>query len=153
MQRIILLVVAVLVIVLLLGLWAARSPADSPQQQQLAQHTVEQFGAQLKNVSLLAPTSTVIAAMEQNYKPYVTNALLSAWERDPQSAPGRMTSSPAPDRIEVNEITRSNSSYVVAGNIIETASAGPAISVGVTLTLDYSGGAWKISKFSGGPAR
>ena len=56
------------------------------------------FGKSLQKVSLL-DTKGVAAAMEAAYKPYVTPALLKAWQANPKKAPGPY-GFPAHGRIE-----------------------------------------------------
>lgn len=63
---------------------------------------VAAFGARLKNVSLLAPDAA--EQIEAQYAGLVSDELIAAWQADPTQAPGRLTSSPWPDRIEVNAI-------------------------------------------------
>ncbi|MDD3751711.1 MAG: peptidase M56, partial [Tissierellia bacterium] len=67
---------------------------------------VEDFGRTLKNVSLLAPRDSVIQAINENYSPYVTDELMQSWIANPRRAPGRTTSSPWPERIEINNVER-----------------------------------------------
>lgn len=84
---------------------------------------VEEFGSTLKNVSLLAPRDVVVKSIEDNYGPYVTKKLLQKWLNDPRKAPGRISSSPWPERIEVAEVDRlSDGEYSVKGRIIEVTS-------------------------------
>jgi len=50
--------------------------------------------------------------------------LLQEWQEDPASAPGRLTSSPWPDRIEIADFENSSGDeYQVTGEIIEVTSA------------------------------
>ena len=57
---------------------------------------------------------------KKNYGDYITPELLAKWQGDPQNAPGRMTSSPWPDRIEISNIERQpDGSYIANGKIIE----------------------------------
>ncbi len=84
---------------------------------------VEDFGRTLKNVSLLAPRDVVIQEIEENYTPYVTDELMQRWIAHPRRAPGRTTSSPWPDRIEITEVEKqSEDEYLVKGRIAEVSS-------------------------------
>ncbi len=85
---------------------------------------VKDFGRTLKNVSLLAPRDTVIQAIKDNYSPYVTDELMQSWITHPRRAPGRTTSSPWPERIEITEVEKlSEDEYSIKGRIVEVTSA------------------------------
>lgn len=84
---------------------------------------VEEFGRKLQTVSLLAPQDVLEESMENTYGNLVVPELLEAWLENPSSAPGRLTSSPWPDRIEIDRITKlSSTAYEVQGEIIEITS-------------------------------
>lgn len=84
---------------------------------------VENFGSKLQLVSLLAPKDMVKKSMQSNYSNYVTKQLLLKWINSPDKAPGRMTSSPWPDRIEVKSVKKLlKNEYEVKGEIIEVTS-------------------------------
>jgi hypothetical protein len=68
-----------------------------------ASSTVAAFGLTLQQVSIMAPNAADMIA--NTYAPYVAPALLQQWEADPQSAPGRVVSSPWPDHIQIDSIT------------------------------------------------
>lgn len=101
---------------------------NSPEQakaadKQTVTSQVQGFGKQLSMVSLTAPIDTVAKDMRKYYSPYVSSKLIDTWAKDPLKAPGRLTSSPWPDRIEIQSATRvSTDSYKVNGNIIEVTS-------------------------------
>lgn len=84
---------------------------------------VEDFGKKLQMVSLLADKDQVSKSMQDNYGNYVASELIEKWKVDPKLAPGRMVSSPWPDRIEIisNEKV-SEGDFKVTGNIIEITS-------------------------------
>ena len=111
---------------------------------------VEEFGGRIKNVSLLAPRNLVIDAIQENYSPYVTEDLLQEWLNHPRRAPGKTTSSPWPDRIEIREVTRlSDNEYAVKGRIVEVTSTeaqggGGAAYRPIELILRRSGNKWLI---------
>lgn len=94
---------------------------ESDEEVQAAvKNVVENFGKKLQNVSLLAPKEQVAESMEENYGEYVAPALLEQWKQDPQKAPGRLTSSPWPDQIEILNMNKvSEEAYHVKGEIIE----------------------------------
>lgn len=117
---------------------------------------VEDFGKTLKNVSLLAPRDVIIQAIQDNYSPYVTDELIQKWLNHPRMAPGRTTSSPWPDRIEITEIQRiSEDEYSVKGRIAEVTSTeaesgGAAAYRPVELIVRKVGNKWMIDKISVG---
>ena len=121
----------IILIVLIVGvggfyLWKSlNNPQKSNQQDQvneaLVRTVVDDFGKYLKNVSLESPT--VSNEIEANYQSFLTPQLLNAWKTDPSKALGRLTSSPWPDRIDIEEITKiSDNQYLVKGKIIEITS-------------------------------
>lgn len=108
---------------------------------------VADFGARPKKVSLLSPEASSTIAAE--YSAYVSPELIALWQKDPAQAPGRRTSSPWPDRIEITEIMRQGAGYIVQGAIIlmtseEAERGGNAGIIPVYLQIVRQDGAWKI---------
>jgi len=61
--------------------------------------------------------------MEKYYSPFVCEDLISKWLDDPIKAPGRLTSSPWPDHIEIIDIKIiTDDKYEVSGNVVEVTS-------------------------------
>jgi hypothetical protein len=95
--------------------------------------------------------------MEQYYSSYVTPELLTQWEAAPTSSPGRLTSSPWPDRIDITSVTQNpDGSYMVSGNVAEITSVeetqgGVADTYPVVLTVENRDGQWLIASWSGAP--
>ncbi|HVU75762.1 MAG TPA: hypothetical protein VHD38_02930 [Candidatus Paceibacterota bacterium] len=108
------LIVAVLFLVVLLR----------PSGEAHARATVESFGQELKQVSLMAPDAA--SQIADRYAPYTDPSLLDAWKSDPAHAPGRLTSSPYPDRIEIQSVASQGAGYVVTGEVVEMTSTGEA---------------------------
>lgn len=105
---------------------------DSQEKYQIIK-IVDGFGRKLKNVPLLAPKEILIKSIKDNYGIYVTDRLLEKWIKDPSKAPGRLTSSPWPDRIEIKSICKIDElTYKVKGEIIEITS-NEVISDGVAI--------------------
>ena len=81
----------------------------------------------------------------------VSPELLKEWQNDPQKAPGRVVSSPWPDRIEILSIVKlPDSSYEVKGDIIEVtsvemANGGAAARRPITLTVGKIENRWLIT--------
>lgn len=103
---------------------ASPSSGNSDEENiEASKALVEGFGKVLKNVSLLAPSDDIAKSMDDNYAQYVTPGLLTAWKADPSAAPGRLTSSPWPDRIEILSVEKSAAGdYALSGKIIEVTS-------------------------------
>jgi len=117
------------------------------------ENTVTQFGLQLKQVSLLSPD--VKTAIQQHYSSLVIPELLAQWIQDPLKAPGRLTSSPSPDHIEIDSTKKlSDGTYEVKGNIIEVTSAqGEEVKIPVTVKVEKRDDKWLISSFVMGSNR
>lgn len=117
---------------------------------------VEDFGGKLKDVSLLAPAEQLAASIQEHYGEFVTPVLLDAWQRDPQQAPGRVSSSPWPELIEVVSVEQSaEGAYEVQGKVIEMTSVemtqgGIAAQRPITLTVEKNAGRWLISALTFG---
>lgn len=84
---------------------------------------VEGFGEQLKMVPLLASEDLLKEYMNEYYKDYVSEELIKKWLKDPVAAPGKLTSSPWPEYIDVLSAEKiEEQEYRVIGNIIELTS-------------------------------
>lgn len=110
---------------------------------------VENFGSKLQMVSLQAPSDTVNQSMQENYGDLVSPELLAKWQSEPLKAPGRITSSPWPDRIEILTVEKVSNSYEVKGEIIEITSkeqvnGGVAVKQPITLVVKKIGDRWLI---------
>lgn len=116
-----------------------------------AEAVVESFGSTLKNVSLTADTAALKTAIEEQYAPYVTPELLAAWLADPKSAPGRLTSSPSPDRIGVATVDTQGDSRIVSGEVIYVTSADtlgePADTAPFVALVTPTENGWKIAAY------
>ena len=111
---------------------------------------VEDFGSKLQKVSLQAPREIVNKSMQENYGDFVSPALLAEWLSNPSNVPGRVLSSPWPDRIEILSIDKmSEDAYEVKGGIIEITSVekvkgGVATKRPITLVVKKTGERWLI---------
>jgi hypothetical protein len=111
------------------------------------ERTVREFGQALKQVSLQADDAQLRASMEAAYGAYVAPSLIEAWLQDPDQAPGRKTSSPWPDSINIAAMQGSGDLFTAHGTVLEVAqgSGGTQI-VGtypVELRLEKRDGAWR----------
>lgn len=115
---------------------------------------VEQFGSKLKNVSLLAPEDVVKKSIQENYGDLVSPALLSQWQNDLVNAPGRVSSSPWPERIEILDLEKAGDlKYEIKGDIIkmtsvEMVNGGEAGKKPVVLTAEKIADRWLITGYA-----
>ena len=121
-----------------------------PQNQDEAavNRVVEDFGRKLQLVSLLAPEDVLEKSMQEHYGGFVSPGLLEQWLKDPVNAPGRFTSSPWPDRIEIFSTDKiSEGAYEVKGEIIEIANENDEIVAKrpITLVVEKIDGKWLIN--------
>ena len=137
------------------------TPGDSGQSQESGmqdvisdeeqvRELVEEFGKQLQHVSLLAPKDQLEESLREHYSGLVSDDLIERWLDEPANAPGRLVSSPWPDRIEISSVSKSSeTAYEVQGAIIEITSeeannGGAAVERPVTLRVEQSGDRWLI---------
>jgi hypothetical protein len=117
---------------------------------------VAQFGKNMQYVPLQAPARDVRSAVDANYGAYVTPELISVWKADTKHVPGRLTSSPWPDRIEIQSVDpQADGSYIVRGVVVEVTSSevesgGIAGTYPVTLRLARHERQWLIMQFEAG---
>jgi beta-lactamase regulating signal transducer with metallopeptidase domain len=149
----IVLLIAVISGAVLLGACSGKTNQDVINEKEAIVSIVEGFGSKLQTVSLLDPKNVVEKSMQENYGNLVSQALIEEWISgisDPLSAPGRLTSSPWPDRIEILSIKKlSEDRYEVKGEIIEITSVekvsgGVAAKRPVTLALKKIKNRWLI---------
>lgn len=113
---------------------------------------VENFGKRLQMVSLLAPDA--VQDLQRQYSEFVSPALLETWMKAVSKAPGRMVSSPWPDRIRITTLTRETPDrYVVDGYVIEITSteiAGneAANEIPVHIVVEKDQGYWLITEYA-----
>lgn len=113
---------------------------------------VENFGKKLQNVSL--QTADAAQQLQKEYSDFVSPALLETWMSDVSKAPGRMVSSPWPDRIEITTLSKEGSDrYDVTGFVIdvtstEVNSGGAAAKIPVHIVLQKEQGRWLITEYN-----
>ena len=138
---------AVVIVVLLAGFFLIYNPGAEQEKQDVIS-LVKDFGDALKTVSLLAPDEIVAESIKEQYSDFITPELLAKWQSNPQSAPGRVLSSPWPDRIDVISIEGDGNGYVVYGEIIEVTSTEQQSGVAanqITLKIIKQDDRWFIS--------
>ena len=114
---------------------------------------VQDLGKNMKNVALLAPEELVSKSIQANYGNLVTPELLSQWQNNSSQAPGRVSSSPWPERIDIIKMDKlSDSQYQIKAEIIEVTSVemskgGYASKQPVTLQVEKINNNWLITAF------
>ena len=134
----------------IIGFFYLTAQPDQAKDEAEVKALVVEFGAYLKSISLQEPSDTLKGDIQQVYGPYVTDALLQSWRADPTHAPGRQTSSPWPDRIEVSSIAPQGQGYVASGDIVMMTSSGEAGRVPVVLQVIQQNGDWRIAVYQEG---
>jgi len=113
---------------------------------------VENFGKRLQNVSLQSPDAA--QEMQKQYSEFVSAALLETWMNDVSKAPGRIVSSPWPDRVEIISLVKEGSDkYVIIGFVvevtsIEVVSGGAAAKIPVRIVVQKDQERWLITEYS-----
>lgn len=110
-----------------------------------ARSTVEEFGAQMRIVSLMDPNAS--STIATSYGTLVTTELLQRWQNDPENAPGRLTSSPYPDHIEIENISKQGSGYIVSGAVVYMTSTGESSRAPVVMQIIPLDRHWVIAAY------
>ena len=144
------LAIGIVVIVAILGGFALFQ--SDVLGERAARNVVTSFGAQLKNIPLSGEPEIARQAIEEKYAEFVSLELLEQWKKIPAGAPGRLTSSPWPERIEITEIVSQGNGYVVSGNVIymtsvEETQGGIARSQPVVILVVRNNDGWRIAAY------
>jgi hypothetical protein len=110
----------ILIVVLALAyfLYTPKAPI-SPEQE--IRSIVGAFSEKIELVSLTGTDEQVLAAIKENYGPYISEGLMTGWQMNPKSAPGKMSEASSPDHIEIIAIEPTDDgAYEVQGKVIET---------------------------------
>ena len=92
------------------------APTSNPAEEAAVRAVVEGLGSKLKLVALLSPTAA--QDIQTQYAPYVAPDLLNQWANDLTQAPGKLTSSPWPERITITTLTKNAlGGYDVSGTV------------------------------------
>lgn len=127
---------------------AEGNPADETEVRQL----VDDFGKRLQSVSLLAPDAA--QEIQQQYSEFVSPGLLQTWMSNPSEAPGRLVSSPWPDRIEITSMQKEAADrYIITGFVVEVTSVevvngGAAARTPVRIVAEKVQGDWRITAYA-----
>lgn len=130
---------------------AQTSPSDADEEAAI-KTLVENFGMRLQQVSLQAPDAA--QEIQQQYSDFVSPALLESWIKDTSKAPGRLVSSPWPDRIEITTLSQANPDrYEMTGFVIEVTSTevgkgGAAAKIPIRIVVQREQGSWLITEYA-----
>lgn len=129
-----------------------QTTAGNAAQEAEIRDLVENLGKRLQDVSLLSPDAR--QEMQNQYSEFVSPTLIAAWMHDVSKAPGRIVSSPWPDRIEITSLTKEGlDRYVITGSVVEitsveVVSGGAAVRVPVRIVLQKDQGRWLITGYA-----
>jgi len=143
------------------SLFAQATPPTTPTQttpSTAAEETeirdlVETFGKRLQNVSLQSPDAA--QEIQKQYSEFVSPTRLEMWMNDVSKAPGRIVSSPWPDRIEITSLAKDGSDrYVITGFVVEITSmevvnGGEAAKIPARIVVERVQGRWLITEYAG----
>ncbi len=142
--------IAVIAIIIITGISLYFGPAaHDARGNEAATKVLLAFGSTLKNVSLLGDDAAVTLAIEENYAPYVTEELLADWKANHSHAPGRVTSSPAPDRLGISSLTKQGAGRIALGEVILTTGGGDETvdTVPFVAQIIETDDGWKIAAY------
>lgn len=110
------------------------------------------FGDQLRMVPLLGEAETVSKDMDTYYAFYVRPDLLTTWKSQPRTAPGRLTSSPFPDRVEIQSLAlNADGTYTVNATVVSkangTGTSTPSTETPVRIVAAQGPDGWQISSY------
>ena len=129
-----------------------QTTASNLTEEAEIRYVVENFGKRLQAVSLQSPNAS--QEMKEQYSEFVSPALLETWMSDVSKAPGRIVSSPWPDRIEITTVTKEGSDkYVITGFVVEVTSmevvsGGAAAKIPVRIVVQKSQARWTITEYA-----
>lgn len=127
---------------------------SNEHEKEIVYGVVEKFGSNLQKISLLGPKEQLERDMQENYGDVASPELIEQWLMDPLQAPGRLYSSPWPDRIDIKNTEKlSENAYSFEGEIIEIANVDKIVErIPIDLVVERLGDRWLINKVTLGEA-
>lgn len=120
------------------GYYAYIKAHSTLSNEALVRITVASFGDALQEVPLVAKLDIVAFAMDKYYSYYIHPDLLEKWKKDPLHAPGRLTSSPWPDRIDITSTTKNaDGTYTIDAGIVEVVNGKTGFTVADTIPVRF----------------
>ena len=126
--------------------------AEAVAEEAEIKDLVENFGMRLQNVSLQAPDAA--QEMQKQYAEFVSPTLLETWMSDVSNAPGRIVSSPWPDRIEITALAKEGpdryeiTGFVVEVTSVEVVNGGAAAKIPVRVVVQKGQRGWRIIEYT-----
>jgi hypothetical protein len=115
-------------------------------EEQVVRARIEEFASKFELVQVSAPKAVAAKSIKDNYSSFVSPEVLAAWEKNPLQAPGRLTSTPSAQKIDIKELSKKeDGSYESQGEILEV-SNGKLLSL-VAIKLRSENGQWIITGF------
>lgn len=146
-----------IIIILALALLSAWALWDKPKEEPVpiptisdeeqVRNVVTEFGAHLKNVPLASGPNILRTTIEKEYSDHLTPLLLLRFLDDPAHAPGRPTSSPWPENIEIKSVQKIGDYYEVEGQVVWMTSTGEADRTPVFITVANIDGTWLVAEY------
>ncbi len=133
------------IIIVLVGALLIKNGGFGIDPASSARTVVEEFGAQQQKVSLLEPQAS--STMAEAYGPFVAPDLLAHLQADLDRAPGRRTSSPYPDHIDITTITKQGAGYIVSGSVVHMSATGESGRTPVIMQVIPHEGRWIIAAY------
>lgn len=138
--------ISVLAVALLtvLGVYFWQSGSFNKPSEADARALVQEFGTKLKNVPLTGEEQAVRDAIRKEYSAFLTPELLASFQGEPHDAPGRLMSSPWPEKIEITKVWPIGQAFVVDAEIVyltskEVAEGGEAYREKISLAVQKRG--------------
>jgi hypothetical protein len=128
-----------------------QTPTNNATEEAEIRNLVENFGRRLQTVSVQSPNAA--QDMQKQYSEFVTPILLEMWISDTSKAPGRIVSSPWPDRIEITNLSKEESDrFMITGFVIEVTSQeivndGAAAKIPVYIIVQREQSRWLITEY------
>lgn len=131
-------------------LYTPKAPI-SPEQE--IRSIVGAFSEKIKLVSLTGTDEQILAAVKENYGPYISEGLMTGWQMNPKSAPGKMSEASSPDHIEIIAIEPTDDgAYEVQGKVVETLTppqnGAQTNYYQVAMKFRYQDGKWLMTGFT-----
>ncbi len=118
------------------------------QEESEIKKLLDLFVQRMQLITLASPLERIKEMIKDAYHELVTEELLNQWLNSPQEAPGKITSSPWPDKIEIKKLSKINpNEYQVEGSLIWMTSTGFAKEDKVEIKILKKDSKWLLAEY------